>query len=45
MENLKIGKDIQKGRIVGAFSYNPKFVAQIKSIEGHRWYLDKVVHK
>lgn len=41
MANVKIGKDIQQGGIVVTFSYDPKFVALVKTIEGHRWHPDK----
>ncbi len=41
MTNIKINKDIQQGRISVAFSYVPKFVTMVKTIEGHRWHTDK----
>lgn len=41
MASIKISKDIQQGKIVVTFSYDPKFVAKIKTIEGHRWHPDK----
>lgn len=41
MANIKIGKDIQQNRITVSFPYNPKFVAMVKSVEGHRWHPDK----
>ncbi|PIP11734.1 MAG: hypothetical protein COX49_09480 [bacterium (Candidatus Stahlbacteria) CG23_combo_of_CG06-09_8_20_14_all_40_9] len=41
MASIKISKDIQQGKIVVTFSYDPKFVAIVKSIEGHRWHPDK----
>jgi len=41
MASVKIGKNIQEGEIVVSFSYDPKFVAKVKTIEGHRWHPDK----
>jgi len=41
MASIRISKDIQQGKIVVTFSYDPKFVAKVKSIEGHRWHPDK----
>ena len=41
MASVKIGKDLQQGKIVVSFSYNPKFVAKVKAIEGHSWHPDK----
>ena len=41
MANVRITKDIQQGKVLVAFSYDPKFVAKVKSIEGHRWHPDK----
>lgn len=41
MASIKISKDIQQRKIVITFSYDPKFVAMVKSIEGHRWHPDK----
>ena len=41
MASVRISKDIQEGKIVVTFSYDPKFVAMVKTIEGHRWHPDK----
>jgi len=41
MASIRISKDIQQGKILVTFSYDPKFVAKVKSIEGYRWYPDK----
>lgn len=41
MASIKISKDIQQGKIVVTFSYDPRFVAMVKTIEGHRWHPDK----
>ena len=41
MASVRISKDIQEGKIVVTFSYDPKFVAMVKTIEGHRWQPDK----
>lgn len=41
MASIKISKDIQQGRILVSFSYDPKCVTKVKSIEGHRWHPDK----
>lgn len=41
MANVKISKDIQQSRIVVTFSYDPKFVTKVKSIEGRKWHPDK----
>jgi len=36
MASVKISKDIQQDAIVVTFSYDPKFVAMVKTIEGHK---------
>ena len=41
MASVKISKDLQQKKIVVSFSYDPKFVAMVKTIEGHRWHPDK----
>ncbi|HBY57041.1 MAG TPA: hypothetical protein DEG96_04180 [Candidatus Atribacteria bacterium] len=41
MASVRISKDIKEGKIIVTFSYDPKFVAMVKSIEGHRWHPDK----
>ena len=41
MASVRISKDIQQDAIVVTFSYDPKFVAKVKTIEGHRWHPDK----
>ncbi len=41
MASVRISKDIQEGKIVVTFSYDPKFVAIIETIEGHKWHPDK----
>lgn len=41
MASVRISKDIQQGKILVSFSYDPKFVAKVKTIEGHRWHPDK----
>jgi len=42
MANVTINKNIEQGEIVVVFSsYDPKFVAKVKSIDGHRWHPDK----
>jgi len=41
MSSVKISEDIQQWEIVVTFSYDPKFVAKVKSIEGRRWHPDK----
>lgn len=41
MASIKISKDIQQGEIAVAFSYDPKLVTKVKSIENHRWHPDK----
>ncbi len=41
MASVKISRDMQQGKIVVTFSYDPNFVAEVKSIEGHRWHPDK----
>lgn len=41
MASVRISKDIQEGKIVVTFSYDPKFVAMVKTIEEHRWHPDK----
>ncbi len=41
MANIKIGKDLQQRKIVVSFSYNPRFVAKVKTIEGRSWHPDK----
>ena len=34
---IKISKDAS-GRITVAFSYDPAYVAKVKTIEGYRWH-------
>jgi len=41
MTDVKISKDIQQGKVLVAFPYDSKFVAKVKSIDGHRWHPDK----
>lgn len=41
MASVRIYKDTQQGKIVVAFSYDPKFVAKVKSIVGYRWHPDR----
>ncbi len=41
MASVRISKDIQQGKIVVTFSYDPKLVAMVKTIEGHRWHPNK----
>jgi len=41
MTSVKISKDIHQGKIVVTFSYDPEFVAKVKSIEAYRWHPDK----
>jgi hypothetical protein len=41
IESVRISKDIQEGKIVVTFAYDPKFVAMVKTIEGHSWHPDK----
>jgi len=41
MASVTIDKHIQEGKIVVSFSYDPKFVAKVKSLERHRWHPDK----
>jgi hypothetical protein len=37
---IKISSDIP-GRIKVAFSYNPEYVAKIKTVKAHRWHPEK----
>ena len=41
MASIRISKDIPQRKILVTFSYAPKFVAKVKSIEGYRWHPDK----
>jgi len=41
MASIRIRKDIHQGEIMVTFLHDPKFVAMVKTIEGHRWHPDK----
>ena len=41
MRSVKISKHIQADKILVSFSYDPEFVAKVKSIKGYRWHPDK----
>jgi len=41
MASVRISKDTQQEKIVVTFSYDPKLVTKVKSIEGHKWHPDK----
>lgn len=41
MPSARISKDIQQWKILASFSYDPKLMAKVKAIEGHRWQPDK----
>jgi len=38
MASIRISKDIQEGKILITFSYDPKFITMIKTIEGHIYF-------
>lgn len=41
MASVRISKDTQQEKIVVTFSYDPKLVTKVKSIEGYKWHPDK----